>query len=135
MFYLKNYNYTKPTLVYDGLCNLCNGLVRFVNLFNSKGVVNLISIEEASRNPFIDIEDIQQMATTSAVFIDNNGEKYYRSDAILKILKALGGFWLIPWIILTLLPKSIRDYCYNIIAKNRYQWFGKRDRCFCLHNE
>lgn len=63
----------------------------------------------------------------SIILIDN-GKHYKKSNAALFIAKHLSGFWplLFGFIIL---PKFIRDSVYDYVAKNRYNWFGKKDEC------
>jgi predicted DCC family thiol-disulfide oxidoreductase YuxK len=53
---------------------------------------------------------------------------YFRSTAVLKILKQVGRGWQFFYVFM-LVPKPIRDWVYDFVARNRYKWFGKRDVC------
>lgn len=63
----------------------------------------------------------------SVVYVKNN-RYLVKSSAALHVLKDLGGFWRVFFVFI-ILPKFIRDPVYDIIVKNRYRLFGKRDRC------
>jgi predicted DCC family thiol-disulfide oxidoreductase YuxK len=65
---------------------------------------------------------------SDTILLIKNGVCYERSDAVLEIMKELPGYGF-RYRILKLTPKPVRDGLYNLIAKNRYRYFGKRDRC------
>lgn len=71
--------------------------------------------------------NLPQQEFRSFVYV-KNGRFYQRSSAILHVLKDLGGLWKLTAVFL-LLPAPVRDFFYNIIARNRYHWFGKRNEC------
>lgn len=58
-----------------------------------------------------------------------NSEKSYRSTAVLRIFYELGGGYTLLALVLSIMPVTLRDWFYNLIAKNRYQIFGKKDTC------
>lgn len=110
---------------YDGECVLCNRTVRFLIKADRNQKLKFAPLEGATAktlkiNSFVDGE--------SSVVFYNNGTLYYRSTAILNIIKGLP----LPWNLLYvfwIVPSSIRDYFYRIIGKNRYRWFGKTTSC------
>jgi predicted DCC family thiol-disulfide oxidoreductase YuxK len=57
-----------------------------------------------------------------------NGRYYTKSSAALRICRRLAGVWKLFYIF-WLVPKPLRDYVYDFVAKHRYEWFGKRDHC------
>ena len=64
---------------------------------------------------------------STMVLVDN--DRYYiKSDAALRIFKNLSGLWSLLYIFIVV-PRPIRDFVYDIVAKNRYKWFGKLDQC------
>ena len=63
-----------------------------------------------------------------SIILIENGKIYKKSNAIFKIVKHLNGFWKLIYVFV-IVPKFIRDFIYTKIAKNRYQWFGKRNTC------
>ncbi len=63
----------------------------------------------------------------SFILIENN-KAYTRSTGALKVAKKLNGIW--PWLYsFIIIPKFFRDSIYDLFAKNRYKWFGKKDAC------
>jgi predicted DCC family thiol-disulfide oxidoreductase YuxK len=70
----------------------------------------------------------QNISSTDSVAFIADGKIYFRSTAVLKILKRLGRGWQCLYVFM-LVPKFIRDRVYDIIARNRYKWFGKKDVC------
>ena len=62
--------------------------------------------------------------------VEEPGERLTaRSDAVIAVLRKLGGFWAVVAFLLRALPKSLRDWGYDLIARSRYRIFGKHDRC------
>ncbi|PHS39892.1 MAG: thiol-disulfide oxidoreductase [Sulfurovum sp.] len=109
-------------IIFDGACGLCN-----------KSVDLLIKMDKEKRFKYTSLQgeyvktlDIKPDIDSIIFYID--GTVYYKSTAILKILKSLGGIWIISNICY-LIPRLIRDYIYDVIAKYRYKTFGKRESC------
>ncbi len=69
-----------------------------------------------------------------ALLLIKDGRVYLRSDAALEITRDLSGGWFLFRIFL-ILPRCVRDCLYNLVARNRYRWFGKRDVCFVPGDE
>jgi predicted DCC family thiol-disulfide oxidoreductase YuxK len=113
-------------ILFDGLCNLCAGSVRFVLERDSAGAFDFASLQSeaarrliAGRSP-ADLPD-------SIVLVDTDGV-HLRSDAALRIAARLRR----PWPVLALfriLPRALRDAVYDFVARRRYGWFGKRETC------
>ena len=118
----------KPVLIlFDGVCNLCNGLVQFIIRRDAKGKFKFASLQSEVGRSLLKQFNIDPDLLHSIVVIDN-GVAFQRSDAVLRIANYLGG----RWKILTafkILPKFFRDGCYNVVAANRYRIFGKQDSC------
>jgi predicted DCC family thiol-disulfide oxidoreductase YuxK len=114
-------------LLFDGVCNLCNGLVRFIMKRAKNKRFKFIPLQSPQglsmlKNYGLPVDDLD-----TVVFI--SGEKYYlRSSAILHVLKELGGIWKLFYIFI-IIPRFLRDFIYNIIAKTRYKIFGRQDTC------
>lgn len=109
---------------FDGVCNLCNSTVRFIIRHDKKNRFMFAPIHtyQARFGPELP-EDIPD-----SVVYYRNQKFYYRSRAIIFILKDLGGLWSLGYILI-IIPEFISNFFYNIIARNRYKWFGKRDKC------
>ncbi|MCK6259153.1 thiol-disulfide oxidoreductase DCC family protein [Fictibacillus sp. KIGAM418] len=114
-------------LLFDGVCNFCNGIVNFLIRQDKKGRISFGSLQsdagqELLREFLLPVHDFE-----SLVYI-KNGRIYQRSTAALEIARDLGGLWSVAYI-LVVIPKPLRDGLYSWIAKNRYRWFGKKDHC------
>jgi len=117
----------KPIVLFDGVCNLCSGSVQFILKRDKKNVFQFASLQS---NPGQELlKKFNLPADTFNSFVLVEGENIYtRSTAALRIARNLNGWkWLYAF---RIVPKFIRDAIYNLIAKNRYRWFGKKDECW-----
>ena len=120
-------NESHQIILFDGLCSFCNFWVNFIINRDKKDKFRFAALQssfglELQKKFSIDKDKIE----TVVLII---GNRYYtKSTAALMISKQLSGFIkiLFPMIII---PKPIRDFVYDIIAKNRYKLFGKREYC------
>jgi len=114
-------------LLYDGVCNLCSSLVRFIKKRDKNAKLLFVPLQSAKGQSLLKKFGLPTDDFDSVVYI--NGVKYYlRSSAILHITKELGGIWKLFYILI-IIPGSFRDYIYNIIARSRYKIFGRQDTC------
>jgi predicted DCC family thiol-disulfide oxidoreductase YuxK len=113
-------------ILFDGVCNLCNGFVQFVIRNDKAKKFKFGSLQSANAQQLLTKYDITNELKT-VIFI-LQGKVYYKSTAALKILKQLN-FPLPILYCLILVPKFIRDYFYDIISRNRYKWFGQKETC------
>ncbi|MDB5282077.1 MAG: hypothetical protein JWO06_1152 [Bacteroidota bacterium] len=114
-------------ILFDGVCNLCNGLVNWVIDRDTKNQFKFSSLQSAYGQKIIQQFGIAGEYMDTVVLVEDD-RAFLRSEAVLRILLHLG----YPYKILygsIIVPKFIRDGIYSFIAKNRYQWFGKRDTC------
>ncbi len=120
-------NAPQALLLFDGVCNLCNGFVNFVLDADSDGYFLLGALQSNAARPYLEAYGADPDALDSVVLIEN-GQLYTRSTAALRVVRRLDA----PWPLLyafVVVPRSLRDRVYGIIAENRYQWFGKRKEC------
>ena len=110
---------------FDGVCNLCQGSVRYLIKHDKKGVLKFASLQGNYAKDFVNETEIQSMQ--SILFFDGK-VLYKKSTAVLKLSRLLGG-WHQLLLLGYILPRFVRDWLYNIVAKNRYRWFGKKDQC------
>ena len=115
-----------PIILFDGVCNLCNGTVDFLLKHGRKRQFRFAPIQsEAAQLLF---RKFQIPAETDSVIVIKSNQVYFESDAAIEI----AGMLSFPWkmaVIFRFIPKKMRDIIYRWIAKNRYRWFGKRDIC------
>ena len=110
---------------FDGVCNLCQGSVLYLMKHDKKGVLKFASLQGNYAKDFVNETEIQSMQ--SIMFLDDK-MLYKKSTAVLKLSRLLGG-WHQLLLLGYILPRFVRDWLYNIVAKNRYRWFGKKDQC------
>jgi predicted DCC family thiol-disulfide oxidoreductase YuxK len=113
-------------ILFDGICNFCNASVQFIIKRDPQAQFRFASLQsEAGKKLLTKYKIPQDM--NSLIFID--GEKYYtKSSAALTVCKHLKGFWKLFYVFI-LVPRLLRDRFYDFIARNRYQWFGKKESC------
>lgn len=114
-------------LLFDGVCNLCNGTVNFLLKRDKKQLFTFASLQSSAGQRLLAQFGLPQKEFHSFIYIKKD-RLYQRSGAVLRVLRDLGGFWKLAAVFL-LLPAPVRDFVYNIIAKNRYRWFGKKKEC------
>lgn len=114
-------------ILFDGVCNLCNGFVRFVIKQDTKGKIKFCSLQSETAKSILSAYDLNSETLNSVVLIAN-GKAYSKSDAALKIFQLLGGFWALTGIFF-IIPRFFRNAVYNFVAKNRYRWFGSSASC------
>lgn len=116
-----------PIVLFDGVCNLCEGSVKFLIRKDKKDVLRFASLQSETGQKILKKFNLPTQKYDSFVLVV--GEKIYlRSSAALKVCGYLGGIWRL-WEIFWLIPKTLRDAVYNFIARNRYKWFGKKSEC------
>jgi predicted DCC family thiol-disulfide oxidoreductase YuxK len=116
-----------PIILFDGVCNLCNGLVRFVIRRDPNGRFHFASLQSDAGRALLAAHGLTDHGLDSMALVEN-GRAHVRSDAALRVVRGLSGLWPVFGVAL-ILPRFIRDAVYEFIAKRRYRWFGKRDQC------
>lgn len=116
-----------PVILFDGVCNLCNGSVLFILNRDPSGIFRFAPLQSETGKNLLSKFDLPNDKLNSIILVENN-EYYLRSTAALKILQRLGALWKIVYVFM-LVPRPVRDYIYDIVARNRYKWYGKRAEC------
>jgi predicted DCC family thiol-disulfide oxidoreductase YuxK len=116
-----------PVILFDGVCNLCNGSVLFILNRDPSGIFRFAPLQSETGKNLLSKFDLPNDKLDSIILVENN-EYYLRSTAALKILRRLGALWKIVYVFM-LVPRPVRDYIYDIVARNRYKWYGKRAEC------
>ena len=115
------------TVLFDGVCNLCNGTVQFVIKRDRAAIFRFASLQSDYAQRLLRQVNLPANQLYSVIVFED-GVAYQKSDAALRIARHLSGFW--RWLyIFRFVPKFIRDGLYNFIATNRYRFFGKQDHC------
>src|SRR6266498_2986558 len=120
-------NNNKPIILFDGVCNFCNSMVNFIISQDKKNVFLFYALQSDSGKKLLEEYKIDWKANDSFVVIEND-KAYMKSNATLRLYGKLPWYW--KWTqVFWIVPRFIRDGVYNFIAKNRYRWFGKKEKC------
>jgi predicted DCC family thiol-disulfide oxidoreductase YuxK len=113
-------------ILFDGECNFCETSVNFIIKRDKKAIFRFSSVQSdiakeiiRKHNAYWDLD--------SLILVEQN-KCYYKSSAVLRICKRLEGPWKLFYFFIVL-PIPLRDYFYDLVAKNRYKWFGKKTDC------
>jgi predicted DCC family thiol-disulfide oxidoreductase YuxK len=114
-------------LFYDGHCGLCHRAVKFVLRHDRSG--ELFRYAPLQGSTFLARVEAGRRAglPDSVVVLTREGELLVRSDAFLHILRRLGGGWRVLAAVLSVVPRGLRDFVYDFVARIRYRVFGRRD--------
>ncbi|MDQ2863749.1 MAG: thiol-disulfide oxidoreductase DCC family protein [Bacteroidota bacterium] len=118
---------THSIILFDGVCNLCNGAVQFVIKRDKKNQFLFASLQSVEGRKILTENNLSSDKLYSIILVED-GKIYDRSTAALRVVKKLGGFWQFFYGFI-IVPEFIRNGVYNFIAKNRYRWFGRKDEC------
>ena len=121
----ENHENGKPVILFDGYCNLCNSWVQWVIEHDSKEQFHFASLSSDYAKQVLP-PHLQN--NIDSIVLVMEGDIYVKSTAALKILKELKTPYRI-FIFLMIIPPLLRDPVYDVIAKYRYKWFGKRNTC------
>ena len=118
---------SKPIILFDGVCNYCHSMVNFIIRHDKQKKFVFAPLQSASGQQLLQKHKLPFTDFDSFVLID--GQKaYLRSTASLNVLKKLPWYW--KWTqVFWIVPPFLRDAVYNLVARNRYKWFGKKETC------
>ncbi|HIE45561.1 MAG TPA: DUF393 domain-containing protein [Flavobacteriaceae bacterium] len=122
-------NSNKLIILFDGVCNLCNTSVNFIlkkDVYNKFIFTSLQS--DAANKLLLQFNDKIIKNNLDSILLIHKNKVYNKSTAILYILRSLHFPYNLGFIFI-IIPKFIRDYIYDIIARNRYKWFGRKETC------
>ncbi len=118
----------QPVILFDGVCNLCNGAVQYVIKHDAQKQFQFASLQSNFGQQVLAQYRLSNTNFSSFILL-KNGKIYLKSTAALLVAKQLQGA--VSWLYLfRVIPTFIRNGVYNFIAKNRYKWFGKQAACW-----
>ena len=117
-----------PILLFDGVCNLCNSTVQFVIRQDKHAAFRFASLQSEVGKNLLEEYKVEEKNLNSVILI-HKGHYYAYTDAVLEMLRLLGGFWQITYVF-KLIPRVLRNSIYRFVAANRYRWFGKQESCW-----
>ncbi|MDW5288674.1 thiol-disulfide oxidoreductase DCC family protein [Formosa sp. PL04] len=118
----------KKLILFDGVCNLCDNSVQFIIKRDKKNLFRFTTLQGKTAKSIIENFNIDTSKTDSILLYIPEHKLYTKSTAALKIASHLK-FPINLMSAFLVIPKFIRDYVYDYIAKNRYKWFGKKNDC------
>jgi predicted DCC family thiol-disulfide oxidoreductase YuxK len=107
---------THPVIFFDGVCNLCNGAVQWIIRRDPRGIFHFATLQS------------RRVGRLETIVLIDGQREFRRSTAFLHILRRLPRFEWVAYLG-AVLPEGIRDHIYDMVAANRYRWFGKREQC------
>jgi predicted DCC family thiol-disulfide oxidoreductase YuxK len=114
-------------ILFDGICNLCNGFVNFIIDRDSQNHFKFSALQSPTGQQVLQDFDLQTTDFQTVILLKDN-KILKKSDAVLEIVKYLDS----PLRYLQyfkFIPRFIRDLVYDFVAANRYRFFGKQDSC------
>jgi predicted DCC family thiol-disulfide oxidoreductase YuxK len=116
-----------PVIVFDGECNLCSTVARFIQRHTGHKIFRFAAIHSKAGAALLQTSGIPFERVETIVLIQN-GQAYTRSEAVLRILSQMGGVWRLL-VILRIVPKPVLDSLYSFVAHNRHRLWGRRISC------
>jgi predicted DCC family thiol-disulfide oxidoreductase YuxK len=120
------------TILFDGVCNLCNGLVQFIIRNDARGRFRFVALQSELGQTLLAAHGqpatAAQLASPDSVVLLEDGQLYSHSTAVLRIARHLDGPWRLA-AVGRLLPQRWRDAAYRFVARHRYRWFGRQESC------
>jgi predicted DCC family thiol-disulfide oxidoreductase YuxK len=124
---------SNPVLLYDGVCGLCNRFVRIILKRDHKDRFRFAALQSNFARAILGRHGLNPDVLDTVYLVFDYGlpseRLFSRNEAATAVLKELGGFWRFWAGVLDLLPRRFRNWRYNLVARNRYRFFGKYETC------
>ena len=114
-------------VLFDGVCNLCNGIVRFVIARDPRRRFRFAALTSPVAATLLQSAGLSSPLPESVVLVED-GRAFTRSDAVLRIARQLTFPWWVAYG-LVVVPRALRDRVYDLVARHRYRWFGRQATC------
>lgn len=115
-------------IVFDGVCVLCNGWVRFLIRHDRRGRFRFAAMQTRAGRTLLEGHGLDPADPVSFLLVDEHGA-WTDTAAIARVLADLGGRWRLASTAIGLVPRGLRNAIYRRIARNRYRWFGRHAQC------
>jgi len=117
----------KPVILFDGVCNLCNGFVQTTISIDPQGKFQFAALQSEFGQEVMAKASLPVNELNTVILYDN-GKIFTHSDVPLEICRRLGGVWSL-FLVFKLIPRALRNRLYDWVASNRYRWFGNSESC------
>jgi predicted DCC family thiol-disulfide oxidoreductase YuxK len=115
-------------VVFDGHCHVCTFGVRLMLRYRIDPPFALIPMQSDYGKELLQAHGIAVDDPMTFLVLDGD-RALTQSDGVIHLMRAIGGIWRIV-ALGRVLPKSWRDWLYDVLARNRYKWFGRREVCY-----
>ena len=119
---------SEEIVVFDGLCNFCSGSVLFIIRRDPGMYFRFVASQSPKGRKLVKELGIGDLASHSIILVSKR-KIFQKSDAALQISRRLRGLWPLFYGFI-ILPRAFRDFFYELVARNRYRFYGMRDQCF-----
>ena len=126
--YLYTVENVNKIILFDGVCNLCNGAVQFIIKHDDKDIFRFAALQSEVGEKLISERGIDTSNVDSIILIEPGVAYYTKAEAALEIGTELKGYRTLSKF-LGLIPNGLSNIVYDFVAKNRYKWYGKKDNC------
>ncbi|MEL6810340.1 MAG: DUF393 domain-containing protein [Bacteroidota bacterium] len=117
----------KDIIIFDGECNLCNGVVGWLLKFAPEDLFSFIPFQSPQGQELLRTHGFPTTQLDTVILIDPNGV-HTHSDGFLKVVSKIPK-WQRVAALLAFIPRMIRDGIYRLASKNRVKWFGNSQSC------
>lgn len=114
-------------IIFDGVCSLCNASIDFIIRRDKKNRFKFTANQNEAGKTLLQEHGLE-FEQVDTIYFYENGKMYNKSTAILRIARLLPFPFPLAYVFV-IVPRFLRDWIYELIARNRYQWFGKKDTC------
>lgn len=130
---IENLPKDKKIILFDGICNYCNDKINFVIRKDKNDVFRFVPLQSETGQKIIQYLGINP--SIDSIILYEPGYAYFiKSEAVFRIIKDLSSSVKVL-LLFTFIPTSIKNIFYDIIARNRYNWFGKKESCMIPTSE
>lgn len=117
----------KKIVLFDGVCNYCNDKINYIIKNDSQDIFRFVALQSETGQKIIKYLGIA--SSVDSIILYEPGYAYFiKSEAVFRIIKHLSSAVKLL-LIFNFIPTSIKNIFYDIIAKNRYNWYGKKESC------
>lgn len=120
-------NIQKDIIIFDGECNLCNGVVGWLMNFAPKDLFQFVAFQSTYGQSLLSEHGFDTDRLDTVILIDEHGVNTH-SDGFIRIISKMPK-WKLVASLLAFIPRMIRDYIYKTASRNRVKWFGQSNSC------
>lgn len=113
-------------ILFDGECHFCDASVQFIIKRDPKAIFSFASLQSATGKQLLAAYKLSENLDSMVLIAD--GKAHLKSSAALRIAKELSGIWKLAYAFI-MMPRPVRDLFYDVVARNRYKWFRKKESC------